>query len=455
MPEPGHNGHPLGRLRARADALLWDSAPQDRGRALTLRAARTVAAIVDDVRAGRLTLYAMSLVYTTLLSLVPLLAVSFSVLKAFDVHYQAAPLLEGFLEPLGPQSAEITRRILDFVENIRGGVLGSLGVAMLFYTVVSLLQKVEGAFNSIWRVGRSRRFARRFSDYLSVLIVGPVLVFSAIGLTATVLSHTLVQRAMAIEPLGTLIVAGTRALPYVLVMGAFAFAYVFLTNTRVRVVPALIGAAVAGVLWQTTGLVFGTFVAGSARYAAVYSSFAILVLFMVWLYLSWLILLLGSAVAFYVQNPHLTRPGAGTARVGHRAREQAGLALLALVARAHLRGEPPPGAAAAARALGVAPELVGELVDDLGDARLIATAADPAQALLPARDPARISVIETLDVLREGQHDPPPGSGAAGAVLDELRDAGARALAGRTIRDLALADASATAPPPDPPATPS
>lgn len=444
MADEDGNGDALARLRARADALLWERAPRGRAGALGLRAARTVAAIVADLRAGRLTLYAMSLVYTTLLSLVPLLAVSFSVLKAFDVHYQAAPLLEGFLEPLGPQSAEITRRILDFVENVRGGVLGSLGVAMLFYTVVSVLQKVEGAFNSIWRVGRSRRFARRFSDYLSVLIVGPVLVFAAIGLTATLLSHTLVQRAMAIEPLGTLIVAGSRTLPYLLVMGAFAFAYVFLTNTRVRIVPALIGAAMAGVLWQTTGLIFGTFVAGSARYAAVYSSFAILVLFMVWLYLSWLILLVGSAVAFYVQHPRLTRPGAGTAQVGHRAREQAGLDLLALVARAHLRGETPPAAPAAARALGIAPELAGELVDELCDARLIAVAAGPTPALLPARDPAGITVIEALDVLRAGPHDPAPGTSVAGAVLDDVRRAGAQALAGRTIRDLAQAE------PPDP-----
>src|SRR3569832_2841230 len=114
------------------------------------------------VAAGQLTLRAMSLVYTTLLSLVPLLAVSFSELKAFGVHNQLTPVLLIFLSPLGENGVELGLRIVSFVENMKVGVLGSLCLSMLIYTVVALVQKIEDAFNYIWRIDRPRRFVRRF-----------------------------------------------------------------------------------------------------------------------------------------------------------------------------------------------------------------------------------------------------------------------------------------------------
>ena len=132
-----------------------------------------------DLLEGQLTLRAMSLVYTTLLSLVPLLAISFSVLKAFGVHNQMEPFLFQFLAPLGDKGLELGREIIGFVENVKVGVLGSLGLGMLVYTVISLLHKIELSFNFIWRVNQARSIAQRFTEYLSVLVIGPFLVFSA------------------------------------------------------------------------------------------------------------------------------------------------------------------------------------------------------------------------------------------------------------------------------------
>jgi len=108
--------------------------------------------MVRELATGELNLRAMSLVFTTLLSLVPLIAVAFSVLKAFGVHNQIEPLLLSVLEPLGTKGVEITTNIIGFVQNVKVGVLGSVGVAMLFYTIIALVQKVENAFNFVWRV---------------------------------------------------------------------------------------------------------------------------------------------------------------------------------------------------------------------------------------------------------------------------------------------------------------
>ncbi len=225
-------------------------------RRLLLSALRLGYVMLRELLGGQLNLRAMSLVYTTLLSLVPLLAVSFSVLKGFGVHNQIEPILFNFLEPLGEKGREVGEQIIGFVENVKAGVLGSVGLAFLLYTVISLIQKVESAFNFVWQVDRLRSLSQRFSSYLSVILIGPVLVFSALGITASFMSLDLVQRLLTIEPFGYLFVVASKLMPYVLICAAFTFIYVFIPNTRVRVGAALVGALVGGVLWQSTGCAF-------------------------------------------------------------------------------------------------------------------------------------------------------------------------------------------------------
>jgi membrane protein len=223
------------------------------GRALLVGVFRGLAGIVREATEGQLTLRAMSLVYTTLLSVVPLLALSFSVLKAFGAHNAVEPLMLNLLEPLGEQGVEITQNVLTFVDNMRVGVLGFVGLLFLVYTVVSLVQKIELAFNGIWQIEGTRSLGQRFSNYLSVIMIGPLLVVSALGATAALMSSALMQRVTAIEPLGTLFETAASLLPYGLIVAAFTFIYMFVPNTRVRLLPALIGAVVAGILWQTVG----------------------------------------------------------------------------------------------------------------------------------------------------------------------------------------------------------
>jgi membrane protein len=141
-----------------------------------------------------LNLQAMGLTYSTLLSLVPFLAVMFSVLKAFGVQNGLEPVLAQLFQPLGDAASQVTKTIINFVDNIRVGILGAAGVAMLFYTVVTLVAKVEDALNQIWRLPHSRTWGQRVPAYLSVVLVGPVMVFTALTLTASAQSHWLVGR---------------------------------------------------------------------------------------------------------------------------------------------------------------------------------------------------------------------------------------------------------------------
>src|SRR5690606_4261281 len=155
---------------------------------------RYVYALARDLVRGDLTLRAMSLVYTTLLSIVPLMALSFSVLKGLGYHRDLEPVIYGFLEPLGERAAELTGQIMAFVDNVRSGVLGSIGLVFLLYPVITMVQKVEESFNFIWRVDQPRSFGRRFSEYLSVMIVGPAVIVAALGLLATLNATDLMRQ---------------------------------------------------------------------------------------------------------------------------------------------------------------------------------------------------------------------------------------------------------------------
>ena len=393
----------LQRIRDAVHHWVWDPVPAGAGwwQRHGVELARIAACVGEDLRSGALTMRAMSLVFTTLLALVPLIAVSFSVLKGFGVHNQIEPALLQLLAPLGERSHEITERIVGFVDNIKVGVLGAVGVALLLYTAISLVQKIEESFNYTWNVRHRRTLVRRFSDYLSVLVIGPLLVFLALGITATFTSATAVQALMEIQPFGYLLRLGTRLLPYVLVIAAFTFIYVLIPNTGVKVRHALYGGVVAGVLWETVGRLFASFVVTSTNYTAIYSSFAVLLLFMIWLYLSWLILLLGSSIAFYRQHPeYLLTPGRTGIRLSHAQDEQLALAVMLAVARAWYRGEPPPDREGLARGLSVPVHPVDRVLDALQAHGLLASAGSDGGGFLPAAPPEHTSVKEVLDAVR-------------------------------------------------------
>ncbi len=427
--------------------FLWDA---DLGAASMLRrklmlALRTVYAVARDLGEGQLTLRAMSLVYTTLLSVAPLLALSFSVLKGFGVQNQARPALLGLLAPLGEKGVEITDQVIGFVNNIKVGVLGALGLGLLIYTVITLMQKIEHALNYVWRVKSARPLAQRFSQYLSVLMIGPLLVFSAVGVTAAFFGSSAVQALLAIGPLGTLVQLAATLLPFLLVIAAFTFVYMLMPNTRVRVGSALVGATVAGVLWQTLGWGFAAFIAASTKYTAIYASFAIVIFSMIWLYLNWLIVLIGASIACYHQYPALLVTPRREFQLSNRVKEKVALLIATLIGRNYYTSAPAWSLETLAGRLGVPLITIEPVLAAMERAGYITETADDPPRYLPARSFETITVKELLDTLRTAEEDPGLSAGSlpheAGverllARMDEATDA---SLHGSSLRELAMA----------------
>lgn len=399
---------------------------------------RLIYGIVLKFQDRQLHIQSTSLAYTTLLSLVPLLAVAFSVLKGFGVQNQLEPMLMQSLEPLGERGTEIGERILVFVNNLNFAVLGFMGIALLFWTVISLLQKVEEAFNTIWNAPGTRSLGRRFSDYLSVTLVGPVFMITALGLTAVALDHELVQQVASIEPFGWIILGIGQVMPYLLVCAAFSFLYAFLTNVRVHLMPALAGGVFASAAWNGIGIIFADLVASSSKYSAIYSGFAAIVLFIIWVNIGWLIILVGAHISRYWQNPELLqRPPNGThAEEGHC--EALALEVMALIGQAYYFGQPNWSLEGlAAHTYGGSPEQLERLIQSLKEERLILATEDDPPTYVPARDIETISLQEITTAAR--------GQAAVRlskvqALMDQINNAISESLKGQTLKDMVLAD---------------
>lgn len=397
-----------------------------------------------ELAEGHLTLRAMSLVYTTLLSLVPLLAVSFSLFKAFGVHNQLEPLLRHFLEPLGDKGVEFSHRIMGFVENVQVGVLGSLGLVLLLYTVVSLVQKIEEAFNYIWRIRRPRRLVRRFSDYMSVVLIGPVLVFAALGITAAVMGASVIRDLVSIGFVAVLVGLAGRLLPYILICAAFTFVYIFLPNTKVKFSAALVGGLVAGILWESGGWGFAAFISSSTRYTAIYSGFAIVIMFMIWLYVSWLILLLGAQVAYYFQYPALLNSRRREWTLSNEDREKAAILAVLLIGYNYYHQLAWWSLESLAQRMNIPSLSLQPILDVLEKNSFINESGEEPSTYFPARDIETIKLASIIEAIRHDKSSllsatrQDPESNQLGKIMQRVDSAIDSALDQQTIKDLVL-----------------
>ena len=312
---------------------------------------------------------------------------------------------------------------------------------MLFYTSVSLLAQIEDCFNHIWRVTKPRSLYRRFTDYLSLILIGPVLLFSALGIMASMGNSAFVQRLIMLEPFGTAYYVIGLILPYLLIIALFSFAYTFIPNAKVRLKPALIGGVCAGLVWKITGSLFAQFLANSAQYSAIYSGFAVILLSMIWFYISWLILLLGSVVSFHVQYPSYLHYAKRRPHLSSQCQEKLAIQLMTLIAQQHIKG----GAAWTLKTLSDAANLpweaVSEILVRLKQSDLLLMLEDDAGYVL-AHDTDKILLTDILQAIRSAGDQPDisvsqiPDNSAVTSLLNQMEGHTAEFLLNRSLRDM-------------------
>jgi membrane protein len=399
---------------------------------------RFLYAMVRDFFSGQLTMRAMSLVYTTLLSIVPLLAFSFAILKGFGVFNELEPYLTNLLSPLGEQGDRITTQVLTLVDNVKGSVLGGVGLLFFLYTAISMVQKVEESFNYTWYVSKPRSFSRRFTEYLIVLLVGPLLMVTAIGMLTSIQSNTVVQWILTNDALGPVFVLVGKLVPYLLISGVFTFLYVFMPNTRVNFKSAVVGGIAGGFMWATVGAIFTSFILYASRTLQIYAGFAVAITTLIWLYLNWLILLIGAQLAFYHQRPAFMRTGRQEPRLSNAMRERSALNVMFHVGLAFRNPGDKMTVGEISERTSIPTIALAPIITSLEDAELIQTTE--TEELVPGREMARISLSEILDVVRTqgetGSHRRPRWSDTVDALGGELDDAIAGVIGDQSLADL-------------------
>jgi membrane protein len=396
-------------------------------------------AVIRDLAAGEINMRATALVFTTVLSLVPLLAFSFIVLRQLDGHggRDLQPIVMEFFRPIGPGADNLTRDVLQFAGRLRRGLVGTVGVALLAWSLIGTIQKVEDSFNYVWRVPQPRSLARRVGEFLSLLVIGPVLLGGFIALSHTAIIAGPVQLATSLPLVKRLMSLGVHVAPYVMVTVLFTLLYIIIPNTRVRLRPAFLGAVVAGVLWAAVGSIFTRFVEYSSRLTLVYAGFAAVIGVVMWTYFGWLILLSGAQLSFYIQNPSYLRFGLRQLHLSAAELEQLALTITFLIAHNAATGRPRYTLDGLATDLGVTGLALAPLMHSLEQARVLRVAAGE---LVLARDPARLTIIDIMEAARHLHSGKPvsralaiPGVSQIVAKVDAARRAG---VAGCTLLDI-------------------
>ena len=266
-------------------------------------------------------LHASALTYYTLLAIVPVAALAFAIAKGFGLYAR----LETWFRGTFAGKEEVAEKIITFsnnlLENTKGGLIAGIGAIALLYVTIRLMMQIEKSLNDIWGVKTGRAILRKISDYLAIVLLCPLIIIVTTGATVytTVRLSEMVNTIPGIsDTMNALLALSSRALPIVTTWLIFSFIYMFIPNTRVRIIPALTGGFIAGVLYYIAQYLCFALQYNVAKYNAIYGSFAALPLFLIWLQISWTFILLGAEIAFACQNVSSYEGTPGDGSVGSR-----------------------------------------------------------------------------------------------------------------------------------------
>ena len=402
------------RIRDWWRRTLWEtpSSEQSRAAAAVVALLRAWAHALRSFESDLVEMRANALTYRTLLALVPLLAVGFSLFRAFGGLGPAEQALRRVLaENLGPGSAETAVRYVEsFVARASAGGVAGVGVVFLVFTGLSLLSSIEGSLNALWRIERGRGLLDRFVVYWATMTAGPLLLALSLTLTSASQSQAFSERLSAAAPPLADLAFGLA--PWVFACMSLTLLYVIVPNTHVRWRAALGGGLVAGTLWEIAKRVFAWLSGSLLRYDAVYGAFGALPAFLLWLQVGWIIVLLGCKMTFVLQHAHDLREERLRVEIGPAGRELLALAFMTKICRAFVAAEPPPTLSDLLPGTRVAINAAQEVLARLEAVELVRpvpagerNGVEPEdEAYVPGRDPAAITVGQALAAFRaQGQ----------------------------------------------------
>ncbi|MCP4691236.1 MAG: YihY/virulence factor BrkB family protein [Desulfobacterales bacterium] len=402
---------------------VWRVHPGDLSfkKTFLLKQLRIIILTIRDFHKDNCILRASALTFYSLLSVVPVVAMAFGIAKGFGFE----KMLEKELLEKFPGQEDIISQVIMFansyLETTRGGMIAGVGMALLFWAVIKVLGHIEASFNAIWLVEKSRSFGRRFSDYLSIMLLGPVLLLLSSSANVFITSQiTMITEKIALlDMFSSIIFSLMKFTPLLLYWVMFTIVYLLMPNTRVKLQAGGIAGFFAAAAFYVVQWGYIAFQIGAARYNAIYGSFAALPLFLIWLQLSWIIVLFGAELSFACQNVHMHGFKEEVKRISPAFAKLLALRICALIVQRFSRAESPLDAQGIAETLdmpiGPAYHILNRLVESDVLSR-VDIPGNKAPAFQPARDAALLTVHAVIDALENNGEDHLPM-----AQSDELK----------------------------------
>jgi len=394
-------------------------------RRFLLRVLRIFFLTIKGFMQDDLNLRASSLTFYSLLSIAPVLALGFGIAKGFGFE----KTLENLIYEQLPGQEQVATQVVDFahalLENVKGGLVAGIGLIVLFYTVVKILSHIESAFNDVWGITRSRSLGRKITDYFSLMLICPMffVVISALTAFLTTEVKGVVQDVSLFNAFSPAIFFMLKFLPYTLLWILFTFLYIFIPNTRVNFGPALLAGIIAATLHIVFQRAYIFFQIGFSRYNAIYGSFAAVPLFLIWLQISWLIVLLGSKLAFAHQNLDTVTFEKEAQTVSYSYKRLLALRIAHFLVSRFSGSKATWEIMEISRALEIPIQMVNQLLLDLIDAGVVAKVSvdvNDTIAYQPARDTDTLTIKSVIDALeRNGSNNIPVAHSPA---LDKISE---------------------------------
>lgn len=375
-----------------------------REKSFVIRLARICILSVRGLIEDKCQLRASALTFYTVLSVVPVCAMLFGISKGFGFQKVLQRQLMEKLEGQG----EVVTRIIDYsnalLENTKGGMIAGIGVLILFWAIVKILGNIEQSFNDIWGVKKGRGFWRKITDYLSIMLIAPVLFIMSSGVTVLMVSQaeTLIQKISLLGPVAPVIFFMLKLLGYGTIWILFSVTYIFMPNTKVNFKSGMLAGVIAGAIYQVFQWGYITFQVGVAKYNAIYGSFAALPLFLIWLQFSWVIVLFGAEVSFAHQNVDTFEFEPDSLRVSHAFKRLLGLRIVHLLVKHFSDGDTSWNETKISHTLDVPIRLVRQILYELVESGLVSQIKvdeNGSVAFQPGRNPDTMTIKHVIDLM--------------------------------------------------------
>lgn len=386
--------------------VIWHTSISDisRGRSFVIRQLRIIVLAARGFMNDRVQLRASALTLYTMLSIIPFAAIAFGIAKGFALDQKLQELLVNEFQTQPEVLNWILNQANSAMQATSGGYIAGIGIIILIWSVMSLLDQIESSFNHIWQINSDRPWLRKFTDYLTIMLIAPVFLILSSSMTVFVNQELVdfIARSSILEFFKPIVGFLFKLAPYLLTWIILTILFIIMPNTKVRFVPALVSGIIAGTILQFLQWLYIDLQFGITKLSAIYGSFAAIPLFIIWVQSSWIILLLGAELSFANQNLSRYEFESEALNVSSYQKRALVLMIMNIIIKNFTVGEKPMSSENISKSLKVPVRLVRDILQDLTNSGLVSVIHEnehEERLYQPAMDIGILSVSFVLNKL--------------------------------------------------------